>query len=113
VEWAIAGGEPFMLQARPMTALPEPTAWAPPHQGWWLRNFRLGKWLPEPVTPLFETWLLPALDRGVTTALVGESGLSMALDDAVSNQLQRLADRASWPPAARATTSSTASRTRA
>jgi phosphohistidine swiveling domain-containing protein len=85
VEWAIAGGELFMLQARPMTALPEPAAWVPPHQGWWLRNFRLGEWLPEPVTPLFETWLLPALGQGVTTALAGEIGLSMALDDAVIN----------------------------
>jgi pyruvate,water dikinase len=27
IEWAWAGGEPFILQARPMTALPEP----PPH----------------------------------------------------------------------------------
>jgi rifampicin phosphotransferase len=85
VEWAIAGGELFMLQARPMTALPEQTAWVRPHQGWWLRNFRLGEWLPEPVTPLFETWLLPALGGGVTTALAGEIGLSMALDDAVIN----------------------------
>lgn len=85
VEWAIARGELFMLQARPMTALPEPAAWVPPHKGWWLRNFRLGEWLPEPVTPLFETWLLPALGQGVTKALAAESGLSMTLDDAVIN----------------------------
>jgi len=85
VEWAIAGGELFMLQARPMTALPEVAAWVPPHKGWWLRNFRLGEWLPEPVTPLFESWLMPALGRGVTGALAGESGLSVALDDAVIN----------------------------
>jgi phosphohistidine swiveling domain-containing protein len=85
VEWAIAGGELFMLQARPMTALPEAAAWVPPCRGWWLRNFRLGEWLPEPVTPLFAAWLLPALGRGVSKALAGESGLSLALDDAVVN----------------------------
>jgi rifampicin phosphotransferase len=85
VEWAIAGGQLFMLQARPMTALPQPVTWAPPHRGWWLRNFRLGEWLPEPVTPLFATWLLPGLGRGVTRALAGETGLALGLDDAVVN----------------------------
>ena len=28
-----------------------------------MRNFRLGEWLPEPMTPLFADWLLP-LHRG-------------------------------------------------
>jgi rifampicin phosphotransferase len=85
VEWAIAGGELFMLQARPMTALPEPAAWVPPHKGWWLRNFRLGEWLPEPVTPLFQTWLLPALHLGISKELTRDSGLVLGLDDAVIN----------------------------
>jgi phosphohistidine swiveling domain-containing protein len=85
VEWAIAGGELFMLQARPMTALPEPLSWVPPDKGWWLRNFRLGEWLPEPVTPLFETWLLPGLGRGVAKELARDSGLALRLDDAIIN----------------------------
>ena len=85
VEWAIAGGQLYMLQARPMTALPEAAAWVPPHGGWWLRNFRLGEWLPEPVTPLFSTWLLPSLGRGVSRALAAETGLALRLDDVVIN----------------------------
>jgi len=77
VEWAIAGGRVFLLQARPMTALPEPLTWSPPGRGWWLRNFRLGEWLPEPVTPLFADWLLPVLERGVARAMQAESGIPM------------------------------------
>lgn len=63
VEWAIAGEQLFVLQARPMTALPEPVIWETPLAGGWLRNFRLGEWLPEPVTPLFESWILERIER--------------------------------------------------
>jgi phosphohistidine swiveling domain-containing protein len=62
VEWALAGGQLLVLQARPMTALPEPVAWQAPLPGGWMRNFRLGEWLPEPVTPLFENWLLTYIE---------------------------------------------------
>ena len=65
VEWAIdRSGKAWILQARPMTAIPDAARWDPPGPGLWTRNFRLGEWLPEAVTPLFATWLLPALDAG-------------------------------------------------
>jgi rifampicin phosphotransferase len=37
---------------------PEGLRWDPPLPGGWLRHFRWGEWLPEPVTPLFESWFL-------------------------------------------------------
>jgi rifampicin phosphotransferase len=85
IEWAIAAGQLFLLQARPMTAVPEPVAWTPPAKGWWLRNFRLGEWLPEPVTPLFTDWLLPVLERGMAKGMRTESRIAMRPQSAVVN----------------------------
>jgi pyruvate,water dikinase len=85
IEWAIAGGRPYLLQARPMTGVPDPVGWTPPSRGWWLRNFRLGEWLPEPVTPLFADWLLPILERGMATAMAAQTGIAMRPESAVLN----------------------------
>lgn len=78
VEWAIAGGDMFIVQARPMTALPEPSepvAWVAPAPGGWMRNFRLGEWLPDPVTPLCDTWLIACLEAGEVAAEGRDFGL--------------------------------------
>jgi rifampicin phosphotransferase len=57
LEWAITTnpsstdgveGGLWLLQARPMTALPDPVDWTPPAPGYWMRNLRLGEWLPSP-----------------------------------------------------------------
>ena len=52
-----------------MTALVASARWDPPGPGLWLRNFRLGEWLPDPVTPLFADWLLNRIDQGFQQAM--------------------------------------------
>jgi rifampicin phosphotransferase len=63
VEWAISDGKLWILQARPIVVPVESgVRWESPVPGaHWRRNWRLGEWLPEPVTPLFATWVLPRL----------------------------------------------------
>jgi phosphohistidine swiveling domain-containing protein len=93
VEWAFAGGELYVLQSRPMTALPSPVDWTaprvsglhPPGPSYWMRNLRLGEWLSEPVTPLFEDWLLKLISRGFGRGTHADSGLLTGLRYAVVN----------------------------
>jgi pyruvate,water dikinase len=64
IEWALdERGELWVLQARPMTALPPEVSWASPARGAYTRQLRLGEWISEPVTPLFESWLLSAMEE--------------------------------------------------
>jgi pyruvate,water dikinase len=63
IEWAIdADGRLWILQARPMTALPPDLSWDPPAPGFYTRTYRFGEWISEPVTPLFESWLLSTME---------------------------------------------------
>ena len=62
IEWALAGARLFILQARPITALPEPHVvldWTLPRAGG--RYFRSSviELLPDPLSPLFATMALP------------------------------------------------------
>lgn len=66
VEWAIDQSDRvWILQARPMTALPPEASWSSPARGAFTRQLRFGEWIGEPVTPLFESWLLPLLESGL------------------------------------------------
>ena len=64
VEWAIdRAGDLWILQARPMTGLPAHATWDPPSPGAYSRSYRFGEWISEPVTPLFESWLLTTMEE--------------------------------------------------
>lgn len=77
VEWALAEGRLWLLQARSMTAVPPSVSWEPPLPGGWLRNFRLGEWLPEPVSPLFGTWFIERVEARVRTLARRDAGIAM------------------------------------
>lgn len=89
IEWALAAGPEgdrlVLLQARPMTALPEPVTWSAPGPGRWTRNFRLGEWLPEPMTPLFADWVLPLLEDGYLEGMRDSVGAAVPFRYAIVN----------------------------
>jgi pyruvate,water dikinase len=66
VEWAIKDGELFMLQARPITALPEHVHLVPvsidPPPGFWVRET---EHFTEPLSPLFRTTLIPRHEKAI------------------------------------------------
>ncbi len=68
IEWALAGGKFAILQARPVTALPEgqeelPAEWKlPDPKGIYFRASIIEQ-LPEPLTPLFSTLAGPIIDE--------------------------------------------------
>jgi len=75
VEWAIDGdGALWIVQARPMTALPPEVSWASPARGAYTRQLRFGEWIAEPVTQLFESWLLSTMEDRIHAFYLQELG---------------------------------------
>ena len=85
IEWAISAGRLYLLQARPMTALPETVDWIPPTPRYWMRNFRLGEWLPEAMTPLFADWLLGLIEQGYLRGMRSTVGTAVPFQYAAIN----------------------------
>jgi phosphoenolpyruvate synthase/pyruvate phosphate dikinase len=80
VEWTLLDGTFAIVQARPITALPEPAQEAPraltAEELWSLPNPKgrymrasICELLPEPASPLFETLAFDSLQRGIDKAL--------------------------------------------
>jgi rifampicin phosphotransferase len=58
IEWAVAGGHAFVLQARPITALPVAPRLEAPSEGFWQKD--TSHW-PTPITPFGASVYMPAL----------------------------------------------------
>jgi len=74
IEWALADGAFAIVQARPITALPEP-ALEPPNEwpmpdpkGPYMRG-SIADFMPDPLTPLFATVGVPAINRAMARTL--------------------------------------------
>ena len=89
IEWALRDGRVFVVQARPITALPEPAAGPPVTQAaeWKLPNpkgqyYRASviELLPDPLSPLFATLGLPAYARA-TAGIFEILGIANALPE--------------------------------
>ncbi|GCE50867.1 pyruvate,water dikinase [Thermosporothrix hazakensis] len=83
IEWALHEEHFFLVQARPITALPEPAApreWKlPKANGRYMRSSVI-ELMPDPLSPLFTTLGLPAWNR-VYKQLGEELGLSFLYND--------------------------------
>ncbi len=78
IEWAMCDGRIFILQARPVTALPEARAaleWTVPRKR--ARYFRtsVAELLPEPLSPLFATLALPLWSEATLQIMAEAMGL--------------------------------------
>ncbi|MGD2205672.1 MAG: PEP/pyruvate-binding domain-containing protein [Anaerolineae bacterium] len=87
VEWALADGELFIVQARPITALPEPaiqppTEWPMPDpKGPYMRG-SIADFMPDPLTPLFATLGVPAINAAMGRTMQETiGGRTAALDE--------------------------------
>ncbi len=63
LEWGLDGDGLHLLQARPMTAVPDPVSWEVDSPVPYIRNFRLGEWIGAPLTPLTESWLVTEMEE--------------------------------------------------
>lgn len=64
IEWALTAGELFLLQARPITALPQRLELSVPSEGFWMKD---AAHFTSPITPFGASVYLPALDYGMAT----------------------------------------------
>ncbi len=72
IEWALSGGKFALVQARPITSLPEsPLDWTSPHPKAILMRMSFAEFVPDPVSPLFATLAIPIAQKA-SLELMGE-----------------------------------------
>ncbi|WP_258006607.1 PEP/pyruvate-binding domain-containing protein [Arthrobacter sp. AFG20] len=81
IEWAQAAGDFFILQARPITALPEPSADAPtewplPYPNGMYFRASIVEQLPDPLSPLFADLIDGSVTRSLNALLAEAVGNS-------------------------------------
>lgn len=75
IEWVRStNGELLIVQARPITALPDPigpvpTDWPVPHDHAWYFRASIVEQLPDPLTPLFAEVIDPAVTGSITSLM--------------------------------------------
>jgi pyruvate,water dikinase len=78
IEWALTDGRIYILQARPITALPEPPValdWKIPRAGGIYFRQSVAELLPEPLSPLFATLALPLWNEATQQIMTQALGL--------------------------------------
>jgi len=72
VEWCFAGGRFYIVQVRPITTLQKQmVTWEAPGAGKWLHGGGTFEMITEPISPLFETFLLPIFANTLLEMLDG------------------------------------------
>lgn len=62
IEWCFTQGRFYIVQARPITTLPEPVKWESPIAGMkWIKDMQAGEWTTEPLSPLGATTTLTTM----------------------------------------------------
>jgi phosphohistidine swiveling domain-containing protein len=75
IEWTLADGKFAIVQARPITSLPDVLEWPLPHPKAMLARGSFAEFVPEPVSPLFATLAVP-IARKATANLMSEFGMT-------------------------------------
>jgi phosphohistidine swiveling domain-containing protein len=88
IEWARAGGEFFILQSRPITALPEPAAdtpdtWPVPYRHGLYFRASIVEQLPDPLSPLFADLIDGSVSRSLRALMAGAVGKDVIREDDV------------------------------
>ncbi|MBM3125634.1 MAG: pyruvate, phosphate dikinase, partial [Chloroflexi bacterium] len=75
IEWTLANKKIAIVQARPITSLPEVLEWKLPHPKAVLARGSFAEFVPEPISPLFATLAVP-IARKATRNLMAEFGVT-------------------------------------